>query len=151
MNLLSITHLTKVSAKVRFTENKCEILNPNDELIGIAHFSNGLFRLPCTIMGIEHAYITKHSGEDHGVDAAHVVCMTTASASIDTWHVHLRHISINSIFKMMWSGMVKGMHQFIVRNVKGQVIPNLQSQRKHLPDLKMSLDASSLMSVRSKL
>src|SRR5260221_873850 len=99
MNLLSVTHLTKVGAKVRFTENKCEILNPDDELIGIAHFFNGLFRLPCTIMGIERTYITKHSGEDHGVNAVHVTHMTTASASIDTWHVHLGHISIDSILR----------------------------------------------------
>ncbi len=109
MNLLSVMHLTKVSAQVQFTENKCEIFNPDNELIGIAHFSDGLFRLPCTIVGIECAFITKYSGEDHGVDAVHVACMTTASASIDTWHVHLGHISIDSIFKMMHSGMVKGM------------------------------------------
>ena len=70
---------------------------------------DGLFRLLCTVIGIEHAYITKYSGEDHSVDAVNVACTTTASASIDTWHACLRHISIDSIFKMMWSGMVKGM------------------------------------------
>src|SRR5258707_14921268 len=63
MNLLSVTLLTKVGAQVQFTENKCEIFNPDDELIGIAHFSDGLFRLPCTIIGIEHAYITKYMSQ----------------------------------------------------------------------------------------
>src|SRR5258708_10900182 len=105
-NLLSITHLTKVGAKVQFAENKCEIFNPDDELIGTAHFSDGLFRLPCTIIGIEHAYIMKFSHDD---DTAHVARSTTASASINVWHAHLGHISIDSILKMVWSGMVKGM------------------------------------------
>jgi len=35
--------------------------------------------------------------------------MMAASASVDIWHVCLRHISIDSILKMAHSGMAKGM------------------------------------------
>src|SRR5260370_23145967 len=35
--------------------------------------------------------------------------MTTTSASVDVWHCHLGHISIDSILKMSHSGMAKGM------------------------------------------
>src|SRR5260370_2887557 len=92
-----------MGAKIHFIKDKCEILNSNDELIGIAHYSKGLFRLPCTIVEMEHAYISK------SVDVAHVACTTTASASIDVWHAHLGHISMDSIYKMACTGMVKGM------------------------------------------
>ena len=35
--------------------------------------------------------------------------MMTTSASVDVWHCHLGHISIDSIIKMSCSGMAKGM------------------------------------------
>src|SRR5260370_40468888 len=92
-----------MGAKIHFIKDKCEILNSNDELIGIAHYSEGLFRLPCTVIEMECAYISK------SVDVAHVACSTTASASIDVWHACLGHISMDSISKMACTGMVKGM------------------------------------------
>ena len=106
MNLLSVTHLTKVGARVQFVKGKCEISNSDNELIGTTFFSDGLFRLLCTIIGIEHTYITKYH---NNAKAVHVACSTTTSASINVWHAHLRHISVDSILKMVWSGMVKGM------------------------------------------
>ena len=33
----------------------------------------------------------------------------TTSASIDVWHAHLGHISVDLILKMVQSGMTKGM------------------------------------------
>ncbi len=106
MNLLSITHLTKVSARVQFVEGKCEISNSDNELIGTTFFSDGLFRLLCTIIGIEHTYITKYH---NNAKAVHVMHSTTTSASIDVWHTCLGHVSIDSILKMACSGMVKSM------------------------------------------
>ena len=50
-NLLSVPHLTKLSAKVQFIESQCQILNSDNELIGIAKLINGLYKLPCTIIG----------------------------------------------------------------------------------------------------
>jgi len=109
-NLLSVPHLTKLSAKVQFIDNECQILNSDDDLIGIAKLSNGLYKLPCTIMGTEKAYITKYIGDNEGnVEAVNITQMTTASASVNIWHAHLGHISIDSILKMSHSGMAKGM------------------------------------------
>src|SRR5260370_3638455 len=103
-NLLSVTHLTKVGAKVQFTENKCEILNPDDELISTAHSSDGLFRLPCTIIGIECTYIT-NSVTLH-MSHAQLLLLPLSMSSMLTSDIC---ISIDSILKMVWSGMVKGM------------------------------------------
>ena len=63
------------------------------------------------MVGTEYAYITKYIGSDMGenVEAALVAWTTTASTSIDIWHVHLGHISVESILKMAQNGMAKGM------------------------------------------
>ena len=71
-NLLSVTQLISLGSKVRFFENKCEIRNPYNEVVAVAHSINGLFKLPCTIAAAEKAYITKSSGFDHNPHVAFV-------------------------------------------------------------------------------
>jgi hypothetical protein len=83
-----VTHLTSVRAQVQFSANR--ILNPNNEVLGIAKASGGLYRLPCVITGLESAYISRCIG-DKDVEAALVARTTTATASLDVWHA--RHIS----------------------------------------------------------
>src|SRR5260370_28422627 len=62
------------------------------------------------MMSAESAYITKYIESGKGnVKTAQVAHMTTVSASVDVWHHHLGHISIDSIMKMSHSGMAKGM------------------------------------------
>ena len=109
-NLLSISHLTNVNLEVWFIKNYCLLLNSNEDWIGVTPWLNGLSRLPCTVMGAESAYITKYIGNNMGnVKVAQVMHTTTVSASVDVWHCQLGHISIDSILKMSWSGMAKGM------------------------------------------
>jgi hypothetical protein len=105
-NLLSVTHLTKCGSNIHFANNKCQIYNPNNDLIGMAFSSNGLYRLICTIFGAEQAYITRYDGNN--VEAAQLARTTTATASIDVWHARLGHISVDSILKMVRSGMARG-------------------------------------------
>ena len=107
-NLLSVVHLTKVGAVATFSHEGCELFNTRNERIGTALCRNGLFRLPCTVLGTEKAYITFPSNPDDHEDAK-VACTTTASASLDIWHTCLGHISNDSILKMERFGMVKGM------------------------------------------
>ncbi len=83
-NLLSINQLTCLGVNVQFVGKECQILNADMSPIGIAHLSNGLYRLPCTVNGIEKVYITKYISSD--VKTALVSCVTVASASIDVWH-----------------------------------------------------------------
>ena len=63
------------------------------------------------MMSAETAYISKYIGDTIGnVEAAHVTCMMTMSASVDIWHHHLGHISIESILKDVpqWHGQGDG-------------------------------------------
>jgi hypothetical protein len=106
-NLLSVTHLTKCGSSIRFTDDHCHIFNPEGQLIGMALSSNGLYRLPCTVIGAEQVYITKYTS-NWNVEAAQVARTTTATASVDVWHHRLGHISVESILKMAQSGMARG-------------------------------------------
>src|SRR5260370_21651533 len=100
-NLLSISHLTNVNLEVRFVKNQCFLINSNEECIGIAQCLNGLYRLPCTVMSAERIYISKDIESRKGnVETAQVARTMTTSASVDVWHCHLGHISIDSILKV---------------------------------------------------
>jgi hypothetical protein len=109
-NLLSVTHLTRLGSKVKFIRNECQIFNPINDLIGIARSYNGLYRLSCTIWEPEQAYVTKYIGErERNVQAINLVRSTTTMAPLNVWHARLGHISVESILKMVRSGMAKGM------------------------------------------
>ncbi len=56
-NLLSINQLTHLSVNVQFIGKECQILNADKSPISIAHLSDGLYQLPCTVNGIEKAYV----------------------------------------------------------------------------------------------
>ncbi len=104
-NLLSIPQLTSIGAHVQFANKSCHIYGLSKKLITVAELEDGLYRLPVTVVTTEKAYITVIGTSD----SANVACLITASASLDIWHVHLGHISMDLILKMLQSGMVKGM------------------------------------------
>ena len=76
---------------------------------------DGLYRLPVTIVTSERAYITV-VGTPESANVAHLI---TASASLDIWHACLGHISMDSILKMLWSRMVKGMDVIGKKTIEG--------------------------------
>jgi hypothetical protein len=107
-NLLSVTHLTKCGSDIRFTSEICQIYSPEGDLIGLAPLSDGLYRLKCTILGVEQVYITRYE-EGENVKATQLARTTTASATMAVWHSRLGHISDQSIMKIVRSGMAEGM------------------------------------------
>jgi hypothetical protein len=68
------------------------------------------------VIEAEKAFITL--GER--AEDAQLAQTTTATASLDVWHVRLGHISTDSVLKMVRSGMVKGMD--IIGNVRDTTI-----------------------------
>src|SRR5258708_14443258 len=114
-NLLSVPQLTSIGAHVRFVNKACQIYNSSKKLITIADLIDGLYRLPVKVIATEKAYITVESKSD-STNIAHSI---TASASLDVWHVCLGHISIDSILKMLHSGMVTGMEIISSKSVEG--------------------------------
>jgi len=84
-------------------------------LITIAELEDGLYRLPVTIVASERAYITV-VGTPKSANVTHSI---TASALLDVWHVRLGHILMDSILKMLQSGMVKGMDVIGKKTIEG--------------------------------
>src|SRR5258705_3471847 len=114
-NLLSVPQLTSIGAHVRFVNKACQIYNSSKKLITIADLIDGLYRLPVKVVATEKAYITVMS-KSNSANIAHSI---TASALLDVWHVRLGHISMDSILKMLCSGMVKGMDVIGSKSVEG--------------------------------
>ncbi len=114
-NLLSVPQLTSIGAHACFVDKACQIYNPSKKLIAIAELKDGLYRLPVTAVTTENAYITIISKPD----SANVTHSITASASLDVWHACLGHISMDSILKMLHSGMVKGMDVMGPKSILG--------------------------------
>ena len=104
-NLPSVPQLTSISAHAQFTNKSCHIYGLSKRLIAIVELEDSLYRLPVTVVTTEKVDITVVGTPD----SANVVHLITASASLDIWHMHLGHISMDLILKMLWSGMVEGM------------------------------------------
>ena len=89
---------------------------------------DGLYRLPVTAIATEKAYITV-IGKPDSANVAHSI---TVSASLDVWHVHLGHISMDSILKMLCSGMVKGMDIMGPKSISGSTYcPECEASSHH--------------------
>src|SRR5258708_573963 len=116
-NLLSIPQLTYIGAHVHFINKACHIYNSSKKMITIVDLIDGLYRLPVKVIATEKAYITVVN--KYKSDSANIAHSITASASLDVWHVHLGHISMDSIPKMLCSGMVKGMDVISLKSVEG--------------------------------
>ncbi len=114
-NLLSIPQLTSIGAHTQFTNKSCCIYGSLKRLIAIVELEDSLYRLPVTVVTNEKAYITVVGTPD----SANVAHLITVSASLDVWHVHLGHISMDSILKMLQGGMVKGMDVIGKKTIEG--------------------------------
>src|SRR5260370_42277824 len=114
-NLLSVPQLTSIGALAQFANRSCRIYGSSNKLITIAELEDGLYRLPVTIVTSERVYITV-VGTPESANVTHSI---TASASLDVWHVRLGHISMDSILKMLQSGMVKGMDVIGKKTIEG--------------------------------
>ncbi len=114
-NLLSVPQLTSIGAHVHFINKACQIYNSSKKLITIVDLVDGLYRLLVKVIATKKAYITVMSKSD----SANIAHSITASALLDVWHVHLGHISMDSILKMLHSGMVKGMDIIGLKLVEG--------------------------------
>src|SRR5258708_27091762 len=114
-NLLSVPQHTSIGAHMQFANKSCHIYGSSKRLIAIVELEDGLYRLPVTVVDNEKAYITVVGTPD----SANVMHLITASALLDVWHAHLGHISMDSILKMLWSGMVRGMDVIGKKTIEG--------------------------------
>ena len=121
-NLLSVPQLTHAGAQACFFNSSCQLLNGSEKLIAVTHLKDSLYRLPAIITAKEQAYISTSNLSISDPDpsaSANIACSITASTLLDVWHSRLGHISMDSILKMMRSGMVKGMNVIGRKTIEG--------------------------------
>ena len=83
--------------------------------MAIVELEDGLYQLPVTVVANEKTFITV-VGTSESANVAHSI---TVSASLNVWHAHLGHISMDSILKMLRGGMVKGMDVIGKKTIEG--------------------------------
>ena len=91
-NLLSITKSTSRGKTVRFDEATCEILNEDQEIVGLATKYGSLYYLNCKI-----------NSQQEAVNAV------TNQSNIEMWHQRFGHLNVTSLQKLANSGMIKGL------------------------------------------
>ena len=114
-NLLSVPQLTSTGAQAYFINRSCQILNSSLKKLAVINLEDGLYQLPVKVITTEKAYITSSDISDF----ANIMHSITASASLDVWHACLGHILMDSILKMLQSGMVNGMDVIGRKTVEG--------------------------------
>ncbi|CDO76034.1 hypothetical protein BN946_scf184818.g2 [Trametes cinnabarina] len=124
-NLLSVSHFVRRGYSVNFEQGGCSIVDASGSRIATASEREGLYILHATsIVAEEHAFVTSMDlfgpadrsptsvldpGPSPDVYALVANASRKSRADATTWHRRLGHISFDSVFKMVRSGMVKGM------------------------------------------
>jgi hypothetical protein len=112
-NLLSVSHLARRGAEVRFLGEACQVYDQHKSLILEGGLHNNLYVMNMQVMDYVTANVAQLS--PHLMDAnlplecALTTHLTTLSAPIELWHHRLSHLNFNAIIHMADKGLVTGM------------------------------------------
>jgi hypothetical protein len=108
-NLLSVSHLTRHSAKVCFIGEACHIYDKGKSLVLEGKLRNDLYIMQMRPDGpITAKVVTVASNlENTFKPSAHALTtqLTSSTSSLDLWHRHLGHLYYNAITRMADKGL----------------------------------------------
>ena len=112
-NLLSVSHLARRGAEMRFKGEGCSILNRHEEVMCLGQLQNNLYLMDMDVEVEEHAKIATiqyfPSEGDDTPDTALATYAKSCNTDLTTWHCRLRHLNADAVKLMVSKGMVVSM------------------------------------------
>lgn len=93
-NLLSVSQLINNGNTVKFDDNSCKIYNKQNNLVGIAHLIDGIYKLEI---------------EKTVVENPEYCLFTSMVATSEIWHRRFGHINSRDLNKLRNNGLVEGL------------------------------------------
>jgi len=112
-NLLSVSHMARRGAEMRFKGEACKILDRHEDLMCLGQLHGNLYIMDMEVELEEHAKIAivpffPAEGDDVP-DAALAAYTRSSNADLTTWHRRLGHLNADAVNLMISKGMVSGM------------------------------------------
>ena len=112
-NLLSVSHLARRGAEVRFLRENCHIYDQQKSIILKGRLRNDLYVMHMQVDGPVTAKLAVLDTlpKDASLPPAHVLTthLTSSSTSLDLWHHCLGHLHTRSVTRMADDNLVTGM------------------------------------------
>jgi len=112
-NLLSVSHLARRGAEMRFKGEGCSILDRHADVMCLGQLRNNLYLMDMDVETEEHAKIAVipyfPSEGDEIPDAALAAYAKSSDADLTTWHRRLAHLNADTVKLMVSKNMVNGM------------------------------------------
>ena len=112
-NLLSVSHLTRRGAEMRFKGESCGILDQHKACMCLGNLHRSLYVMDMEVETQEHAKIALVTHFPSKGDDPPETAMTARTgmtvADLNTWHRRLAHLNVDAVALMISKGMVTGL------------------------------------------
>ena len=112
-NLLSVSHLVRRGAEVRFLGEDCHVYDRRKSLILEGGLRNNLYVMKLQVSGPVTANVTTFDSDIMDItqpaDRALTMRLTSSCVSLDLWHRRLGHLHTNAVTHMADEGLVTSM------------------------------------------